>query len=70
MSIQSIHKNMMINEVIRRFPETVAVFQRHGMECISCSAAQFETIEQGAKAHSINVVALIKDLNQTILRKI
>lgn len=60
----------MISEVIRKFPETAPVFTRHGMECLGCSASKFETIEQGAKTHGINVVALIKDLNQTILRKI
>lgn len=68
MNIMSIHKNMMISEVIRKFPQTASVFTKHGMECLGCSASKFETIEQGAKTHGINVAVLIKDLNQTILK--
>lgn len=58
----------MISEVVRKFPQTVSVFASHGMECVGCSVAQFETIDQGARAHNINVAILIRDLNKVVLK--
>lgn len=61
-----IHKNMSVHEVARKHPETVAVFERHGLGCVGCQAALFEDIEQGAKVHGINVEALVADLNASL----
>jgi hybrid cluster-associated redox disulfide protein len=59
-----ITKEMDISEVVRQFPKTVDVFRRYGMGCFGCAAAHFENIEQGARAHGIDVDALIGDLNK------
>ena len=61
-----ITKTMGIQEVVTKYPESVPVFFRHGLGCIGCAAAQFETIEQGAMVHGINVDALIADLNEAV----
>ncbi len=59
-----ITKDMSIGEIVRTYPESIAVFMQHGLGCIGCAAAHFENLEQGALAHGINVEALVKDLNQ------
>lgn len=59
-------KEMPISEVIQKHPELVPVFIQHGLGCIGCAMAQFETIEQGATAHGMNVDALMKDLNEVL----
>ncbi|MGQ9458536.1 MAG: DUF1858 domain-containing protein, partial [Anaerolineae bacterium] len=46
---------MPIGEVVMRYPQTIEVFLRHGLMCIGCAVARFENIEQGARAHGINV---------------
>ncbi len=61
-----ISKDMSLVEVVRNYPETIPVFMSYGMGCLGCAAAMFETIEQGALAHGIDVDALIKDLNEAI----
>lgn len=61
-----ITKDMSIVEVVGKYPQTGEVFLNHGMGCLGCAAARFENIEQGAKAHGINVDTLIKDLNKTV----
>lgn len=61
-----ITKNMKIEEVLRKYPETAEVFVKHGFHCLGCIAASFESIEQGAVAHGIDVEKLIKDLNKAI----
>jgi len=66
---EKITKDMAVGDVVTKWPETVGVFMRHGMHCIGCAIAAFENIEQGAKAHGINVKKLIDDLNKAIKKK-
>ncbi|MCD6229213.1 MAG: DUF1858 domain-containing protein [Candidatus Diapherotrites archaeon] len=54
-----------ILEVVQKYPQTIKVFAEHGMGCIGCAAARFENIEEGAKAHGIDVEELMKKLNET-----
>ena len=61
-----ITKEMNISEVVEQYPQTVQVFLRHGLMCVGCAIARFESVEQGAMAHGINVEALIKDLNAAV----
>ena len=64
--MEKIDKNMKIDEVLRKYPKTVTVFAKHGFQCVGCVAASFESIEQGAEAHGIDIEELIKDLNKAI----
>ena len=61
-----ITKDMAIGEVISKHPESVEVFLKNGLGCIGCGMAQLESVEQGAKAHGIDVKKLISDLNKTV----
>ena len=62
----TITKEMSIGEVVQKHPETVKVFLGHGLLCISCAAARFESILQGAVAHGIDVEQLVTDLNAAV----
>ncbi len=62
----AISKDMTIQEVVEKNPETIRIFLEHGLHCIGCSVARFENIEQGALAHGIDVDALIRDLNASV----
>lgn len=64
--MEKINKQMKIDEVLNKYPETEEIFVKHGFHCIGCMAASFESIEQGAIAHGIDVKKLIEDLNKTI----
>ncbi|MFO8052116.1 MAG: DUF1858 domain-containing protein [Thermoplasmatota archaeon] len=61
---EKITKDMGIAEVIQKYPHLVPVFIQHGLGCIGCAMANFESIEQGASAHGMDVDALMKDLNK------
>jgi hybrid cluster-associated redox disulfide protein len=63
-----ITKEMKINEILRRYPETLAVFQRYGIDCHDCQIAEFEELEHGATVHKVNIETLINELNQQIGR--
>ena len=64
-----ITKNMPIGDVVLKYPAAISVFIQHGLHCIGCGVAQFETIEQGAAAHGIDVKKLMADLNKAASKK-
>ena len=61
-----IHRGMSIADTVRRYPQTLVTFERHGLGCAGCGAALFESIEEGAEVHGVDVDALIADLNREI----
>jgi hybrid cluster-associated redox disulfide protein len=63
---QKITKNMKIEEVIKKHPETIGVFVKFGFHCVGCIAANFETIEEGAKAHGLTSEEVVEELNKIV----
>lgn len=57
---------MAISDIVDTYPETFEVFLSHGMHCIGCMAAEFESVEEGAYAHGIDIDDLMDDLNEII----
>ncbi len=64
-----ITKDMTIEEVVQRFPETVQVFSQFGVGCLGCSAAHYDNIEQGAAFHGLDADDLVKELNARIAER-
>jgi hybrid cluster-associated redox disulfide protein len=60
-----ITKDMGIIDIVQKYPETARVLMSHGMGCLGCALAKYETLEQGAMAHGMNMDTLLKDLNET-----
>jgi hybrid cluster-associated redox disulfide protein len=61
-----IHKEMKIEDVLRKYPQTAAVFQRFGIDCADCQLSQYEDLEHGAKVHKIKLELLLKGLNESL----
>lgn len=59
----AITKEMMIQEIVARYPETIPVFERYGLGCHGCLAAEFENLEDSSKVHSVRLPDLLRDLN-------
>ena len=60
--------DMPIGDVVRKYPDTVNVFLSHGLMCVGCAVARFESIRQGAQAHGIDVDTLVEDLNKAVIK--
>jgi hybrid cluster-associated redox disulfide protein len=58
-----ITKDMTIGEVVRQFPDSVAVLMGFGMGCVGCPSAQAETLEEAAAVHGLNLDELMAKLN-------
>jgi len=61
-----ISKDNKIEDVVTQYPETMMVFMKHGLHCVGCHVSAFESVEDGAMSHGINVDALVADLNKVI----
>ncbi|ABA88854.1 protein of unknown function DUF1858 [Syntrophotalea carbinolica DSM 2380] len=61
-----ITKDMKFSEILNYGQPVVQVFMKYQMGCLGCAVAKFETLEQGANAHGVDVDALLKDLNAAI----
>ncbi len=61
-----IHKEMKIEDVLRSYPQTVAVFRRFGIDCADCQLSQYEDLEHGAKVHKIDLELLLQGLNESL----
>lgn len=64
-----ITKDTAIGEVVEKYPQTIEVFGAHGLHCIGCAIASFESVEQGAKSHGTDVNKLLKALNEAARKK-
>ena len=63
-SAPQITRSMRIEEVIKRYPNTIDTFQRFGLRCTGCCASAFEDIEEGALSHGIELSTLLNELNR------
>ncbi|KAA0259492.1 DUF1858 domain-containing protein [Deferribacter autotrophicus] len=61
-----VSKDMVIADVLRKYPKAVEVFEKFNMGCVSCLGVQNETLEKGCMMHGINVNELIRALEDYI----
>lgn len=63
---ENITKDMIIGDILKNHPELVGTMLEHGMQCIGCHVASWETLEQAASGHGIDVDNLLKELNKVV----
>jgi hybrid cluster-associated redox disulfide protein len=67
--MDEITREMKMGDIVRNFPNTIEVMLEHGLHCIGCHVAQFETLEQGCMAHGMSekeIGELLNKMNQAI----
>lgn len=60
----TITADMIIHDVVTQYPETVKVFQGHGLPCTACQVGARESVAGGARTHRLQVDPLLDDLNR------
>ena len=63
MSKEKITKDMTFVELMAKDKDAANKLADKGLFCGGCPMAQFETIENGANAHGVDVDELVKELN-------
>lgn len=61
-----ITKNMIIAEIITKYPKARKVFAEVGLMCALCGFSGQETLEQGAISHGFDIQKLLKKLNSAV----
>jgi hybrid cluster-associated redox disulfide protein len=64
-----IKKEMSIGEAVRAFPHSAKIMMQHGLHCIGCHVASYETIEEGCRGHGMSdeqIDAMIKEINAAL----
>lgn len=55
-----------IEKILAEYPQTARVFEEFGLGCAGCEAALFESIEQGAQVHGVDVDSLVEGLLKAV----
>ena len=66
---KKIKKDMTFYELIESNPDAARKLAERGMFCGGCPMAMMETVEQGARAHGVDVDELMNELNKKKSKK-
>lgn len=55
-----------VQEVVERYPQTVAVFARHHLSCVGCYISPYHTIADTAREYALALEPLLGDLNRAV----
>jgi hypothetical protein len=58
---------MLIQEVLLRYPSTLLVFRRYGLPCPRCMASGYENLAQLAVMLDVQLPLLLRDLNLAVV---
>ena len=61
--IRRFTREMSFEEALEAHPGAAHIFSQYGIGCSTCVVAPYETIDEGARSHHIDVEALLADLN-------
>lgn len=61
--MKKIDKDMTMAEIVTEDPAAADKLMEMGLFCGGCPMAQFETIENGAMVHGIDIDEIIEELN-------
>lgn len=56
--------DMKIGKILKNYPEKIDILMDLGLDCIGCLSSKFETLEQAAKVHGIDLDFLLYELNE------
>ena len=66
MSKKVITPDLLMADILTRWPETVPVFLAHRMSCIGCYMSSFDTLEDALVVHGLTIETIVDELNQRV----
>ncbi len=58
--------DLIVAEVLARWPQTISVFFGHHMICVGCAMSRFETLGEVAAVYGLDLNALLRELRQSV----
>lgn len=65
-----VHQDMIVDEVMRKWPWTIRIFIQFGMKCVGCPFGTFHSVDHACDEHGIEKVAFLAVLDETIQDKL
>ncbi|MCR4269062.1 DUF1858 domain-containing protein [Nitratireductor sp. ZSWI3] len=62
------HADMSLEEMMRRWPETIKVVMRHHMLCVGCPITAFHTVTDACAEHGVDEDRFVEELMTAIAR--
>ncbi|XOU94036.1 MAG: DUF1858 domain-containing protein [Candidatus Kerfeldbacteria bacterium] len=63
-----ITKDILMGELVSKYPQTSEVLMQYGLHCVGCMLSPYESLEAGVSVHGISLKPLLKDLNKVITK--
>jgi hybrid cluster-associated redox disulfide protein len=64
MKEDAIKADMIVNDVMHRWPQTVPIFRLYTEACVGCSLGGFCTVTEAATEYGLSTPALLEKLQQ------
>jgi hybrid cluster-associated redox disulfide protein len=61
-----INPDMVVDEIMRRWPATVAVLLRYRMLCVGCPIGTFHTVAEACREHQIDERDFLVELESVV----
>jgi len=58
--------DLLMGEILTRWPETIPFFMEYQMTCIGCYMSPFDTLEDALLVHSLPVNDILEALNKRV----
>jgi hybrid cluster-associated redox disulfide protein len=69
---QGITKDMIIEEIVEKYPYLAEYIMDYGVHCVGCGVASFESLKEGFMGHGMGeeeIDAIVAELNKVIEEK-
>lgn len=61
--VKMVNKDMLIGELLAKYPQAAPVLMEIGMHCLGCPSAQAESLADAAMVHGIDADVLVEKIN-------
>lgn len=66
---RKVTKEMLIGDVLKKYPDTVGVFRKYfGKSCFDCPGQNHEDIEFGSVMHNADLEVVLDELNEIAVK--
>jgi hybrid cluster-associated redox disulfide protein len=69
MQEQPITSDLIVADVLSRWPGTIPVFLQHRMSCVGCHISKYDTLAEVIDIYNLEEKALLSELNRAIQLK-
>ena len=67
--VDFITKDMLLGDIVEKYPEAAEIMLAYGLHCVGCALNQFDTVEAGCRMHGMcdaDIDAMVQKINEAI----